>query len=64
MVLVQEHPSREGFIQHVRQLIMKLADIASIDAACDQMGKQFIHDSLPPVLSDGTCVYLPTCAVF
>ncbi len=61
---IQEHPSRQGFIQHVQQLIMKLADTASVDAACDQMGKQFIHDSMPPMLSDGTAATFVKCQCF
>jgi len=26
---------------------------AAVDAACDQMAKQFLQNSLPPVLTDG-----------
>jgi hypothetical protein len=31
----------------------KLISYAPVDAACDQMAKQYIHDSLPPVISEG-----------
>lgn len=30
-----------------------------VDSACDQMAKSFIHDSLPPVLSDGASTECP-----
>lgn len=28
-------------------------NVAPVDAACDQMGKSFVHDSLPPLLTNG-----------
>ncbi len=33
-------------------MIKKLIKYAPIDSAVDQMGKQFIHDSLPPCLNE------------
>jgi lysine-specific demethylase/histidyl-hydroxylase NO66 len=44
---------RTDFIEKVKSLMAKLSDHAPIDAAVDQMGKQFIHDALPPVLTAG-----------
>jgi lysine-specific demethylase/histidyl-hydroxylase NO66 len=44
---------RTDFIEKVKSLLAKLSDHAPIDAAVDQMGKQFIHDALPPVLTAG-----------
>ena len=36
----------------------KMLTSAPVDATCDQMGKKFIHDSLPPVLTEsmGLCL--------
>ncbi|KAK3580866.1 hypothetical protein CHS0354_032927 [Potamilus streckersoni] len=48
-----ENPRRKDFLQKVTSLVEKMmTKYAPVDAACDQMGKQFVHDSLPPVLSD------------
>lgn len=35
----------------------KLISYAPVDSACDQLSKHYIHDSLPPVLSEGIKVY-------
>lgn len=43
---------RKAFLRKVQQLMTKLISYAPVDAASDQMAKQFIHDSLPPVLSE------------
>jgi lysine-specific demethylase/histidyl-hydroxylase NO66 len=44
---------RTDFIEKIKSLTTKLFDHAPIDAAVDQMGKQFLHDALPPVLTAG-----------
>jgi lysine-specific demethylase/histidyl-hydroxylase NO66 len=44
---------RTVFIEKIKSLMAKLFDHAPIDAAVDQMGKQFIHDALPPMLTAG-----------
>lgn len=47
-----DSPQRKSFLRKIQQLMTKLISYAPVDAACDQMAKQFIHDSLPPVLSE------------
>lgn len=47
-----DNPQRKDFLKKVEQMMYRLISNAPVDAACDQMGKQFIHDSLPPVLSE------------
>ncbi|OWF43534.1 ribosomal oxygenase 1-like [Mizuhopecten yessoensis] len=47
-----DNPQRKEFLRKVEQMMMRMISNAPVDAACDQMGKQFIHDSLPPVLSE------------
>ncbi|XP_009643839.2 ribosomal oxygenase 1 [Egretta garzetta] len=42
---------RTAFIEKVQSLIKKLVDYAPIDAAVDQKAKSFLHDCLPPVLT-------------
>ncbi|XP_046384147.1 ribosomal oxygenase 1-like [Ischnura elegans] len=42
---------RNQFIEKIGNLMKKLCDFAGIDAAADQMGKQLMHDALPPALS-------------
>ncbi|XP_050813097.1 ribosomal oxygenase 1 [Gopherus flavomarginatus] len=45
--------SRRGaFIERVQNLIKKLVDYAPIDAAVDQKAKLFLHDCLPPMLTE------------
>jgi len=49
---------RGRFKKTVQKLVSKLMSFAPVDAACDQMTKQFLQNSLPPVLTDGTvCIY-------
>lgn len=43
---------RAQFMEKAEQLFSKLFKHAPIDAAMDQIGKKFIHDALPPSLSD------------
>ncbi|NXH12251.1 RIOX1 oxygenase, partial [Bucco capensis] len=42
---------RTAFMEKVQSLIKKLVDYAPIDAAVDQRAKLFLHDCLPPVLT-------------
>lgn len=42
---------RQNFMSHVDKLMRRLIAHAPVDAACDQMGKKFMHDTLPPVIS-------------
>ncbi|KAM6069222.1 LOW QUALITY PROTEIN: ribosomal oxygenase 1 [Theristicus caerulescens] len=42
---------RTAFIEKVQGLIRKLVNYAPIDAAVDQRAKSFLHDCLPPVLT-------------
>lgn len=44
-------PERKGLIQNLKKLITKLVNYVDIDQAVDDMGTQFMHDALPPVLS-------------
>lgn len=49
-----ESPKRDAFIQKTCSLMAKMIhNYCPIDVACDQLGKQFIQDSLPPVLTKG-----------
>ncbi|KAI0233823.1 hypothetical protein LSAT2_015979 [Lamellibrachia satsuma] len=45
-------PERKTFLKKIEQLMKKLLPYMPVDAACDQMSKQFIHDSLPPVITE------------
>lgn len=47
----ESSPRRTDFIEKIKSLTTRLFDHAPIDAAVDQMGKQFIHDALPPMLT-------------
>ncbi|XP_071441424.1 ribosomal oxygenase 1-like [Hetaerina americana] len=42
---------RSQFIKKIGQLMQRLCDFAPIDATADQLGKQLMHDALPPLLS-------------
>jgi len=44
---------RRRFRKIVQNLVTKLISFAPVDAACDQMAKQFLQNSLPPVLTEG-----------
>ena len=48
-----DNPQRKSFLRHIEQLMTKLLAYAPVDAAADQMGKKFIYDTLPPVLTRG-----------
>ena len=43
---------RQNFFDKTVKLMKKLVNYMPLDAAVDQMGKQFIHDSLPPCLNE------------
>ncbi|KAK7792710.1 hypothetical protein R5R35_007524 [Gryllus longicercus] len=47
----QETAERQAFFAHLQKLLGRLMVHAPVDAAVDQMGKQFMHDALPPVLT-------------
>jgi lysine-specific demethylase/histidyl-hydroxylase NO66 len=49
----ESSPQRTEFVEKIKSLMTKLFDHAPIDAAVDQMGKQFIHAALPPMLTAG-----------
>uniref|UniRef100_A0A8C2QFD2 Bifunctional lysine-specific demethylase and histidyl-hydroxylase n=2 Tax=Cricetulus griseus TaxID=10029 RepID=A0A8C2QFD2_CRIGR len=44
-------PRRTAFMEKVRVLVAHLRHFAPVDAVADQRAKDFIHDSLPPVLT-------------
>ncbi|KAK6183574.1 hypothetical protein SNE40_011028 [Patella caerulea] len=48
----KETPERKMILNKVEKLMTSIFKNAPIDAAFDQMGRGFIHDSLPPVLSE------------
>ena len=51
---LQSTPGRQEFLSKISNLMGKIVEkYCPVDAACDQMGKQFLHDSLPPVLTEG-----------
>ena len=50
-------------MRKVQQLMNRLMTYAPVDAAADQMAKKYIHDSLPPVLTEGSCLEQP-CLLF
>lgn len=45
-------PRRTAFIEEVQVLVAHLVPFAPVDAVADQGAKDFIHDSLPAVLTD------------
>ncbi|KAG8126100.1 hypothetical protein E2320_021233 [Naja naja] len=47
-----DDPRRTVFLQKIRTLLTKLMDYAPVDAAVDQKAKSFLHDCLPPVLTE------------
>ncbi|CAG2193440.1 NO66 [Mytilus edulis] len=47
-----DSPQRKVFLRKIQQLMTKLISYAPVDSACDQLSKHYIHDSLPPVLSE------------
>ncbi|XP_040598714.1 ribosomal oxygenase 1 [Mesocricetus auratus] len=44
-------PRRTAFMEKVRVLVARLGHFAPVDAVADQRAKDFIHDSLPPVMT-------------
>ena len=42
---------RKNFISDVTELMSRVLTPAAIDSGVDQIGKKFIHDSLPPYLT-------------
>lgn len=42
---------REQFFSYLEKLMSQVMRNAPVDATADQMGKQFMHDALPPVLT-------------
>ncbi|CAH1402056.1 unnamed protein product [Nezara viridula] len=52
--------SRKEIVKVLKKLVNKLNDFLETDAAIDQMGLSFIHDSLPPVFtaSETVCTVL------
>lgn len=48
-----ESLERQAAMGKLKKLFSKLFDHAPVDAAADQMAKEFIHDALPPCLSSG-----------
>ncbi|ESO87692.1 hypothetical protein LOTGIDRAFT_194127 [Lottia gigantea] len=48
----KESPERQFIMGKVEKLMTSIMKHAPVDAAFDQMGRQFVHDSLPPVLSE------------
>ncbi|XP_068948233.1 ribosomal oxygenase 1 [Petaurus breviceps papuanus] len=45
-------PRRGPFLEKVQSLLARLAQYAPVDAVADQRAKGFLHDCLPPVLSE------------
>ncbi|XP_033874863.2 ribosomal oxygenase 1 [Acipenser ruthenus] len=48
----KDDPRRTDFTEKLQGLIKKLAKFAPVDAAVDQKAKDFLHDCLPPVLTE------------
>lgn len=46
-----ESPERESILKKLKKLFDKLFDYAPVDAAADQLAKDYIHAALPPCLS-------------
>ncbi|XP_051833602.1 ribosomal oxygenase 1 [Antechinus flavipes] len=45
-------PRRGPFLEKVQRLLTRLVQYAPVDAVADQRAKGFLHDCLPPVLSE------------
>uniref|UniRef100_G3W9N5 Bifunctional lysine-specific demethylase and histidyl-hydroxylase n=1 Tax=Sarcophilus harrisii TaxID=9305 RepID=G3W9N5_SARHA len=45
-------PRRGPFLEKVQRLLARLGQYAPVDAVADQRAKGFLHDCLPPVLSE------------
>ena len=52
---------RSRFRKTVEGLVTRLLSYTADDAACDQMAKQFLQNSLPPVLTDGVVHLICVC---
>lgn len=48
-----ESHERESAMKKLKKLFTKLFDYAPVDAAADQLAKDYIHAALPPCLSSG-----------
>ncbi|KAL6486679.1 hypothetical protein MHYP_G00060710 [Metynnis hypsauchen] len=48
----REDPRRDTFLSHMEGLIKKLMSYVPVDAAVDQKAREFLHDCLPPALSE------------
>ncbi|XP_078000237.1 bifunctional lysine-specific demethylase and histidyl-hydroxylase NO66-like isoform X2 [Glandiceps talaboti] len=46
-----DDPKRAAFLNKVGQLMMKLVSYAPVDSAADQMAIGYVHDCLPPLLT-------------
>ena len=47
----EKSTKRTEFIERVTELASKVVTSVAIDSGVDQMGKRFIHDTLPPYLT-------------
>lgn len=53
-VFTKHAPSdKKALVQNVKHLLSKLVNYVDVDSAVDEMGVQFMHDALPPVLTPG-----------
>ncbi|XP_063237656.1 ribosomal oxygenase 1 isoform X2 [Bacillus rossius redtenbacheri] len=52
--------ARDSFVQRLHGFVHRLVEQLPVDAAVDQLGKQFTHDALPPVLTTAE----KRCSVF
>ena len=51
--LLKELPERQNFMDRIQGLMQSLVEQhLPLDSACDQMGRQLMHDALPPVVSE------------
>ena len=53
VVVSKVSSARRKFAKNVESLVSKLFAHAPLDAACDQMAKDLLQNSLPPQLSKG-----------
>ncbi|KAJ8868367.1 hypothetical protein PR048_029883 [Dryococelus australis] len=52
----QKLPERQAFVERLHGLLDRMFQHLPVDAATDQLGKQYAHDALPPVLTTGTAL--------
>lgn len=50
-------PHRKDMKKTLKDLVGRLVKFVDLDVAVDEMGKQMMHDALPPVLSQGRYVH-------